>query len=370
MIWQITAGASILAFLVYLYYLLLFRKGLNIGKDLINYKKPFVSVIIAARNEEKNIVRILTALVNQSYSANLYEIIVANDDSSDGTAHIVTEFSRKWNQVKLLNVKDREKAKSPKKNALSQAIEIARGEIILLTDADCMVGNRWIETMLANFDEADMVVGYSRTKLDNWKAANSAQKFEHFDFLVMFYAAAGAISAGKVFSCSGQNISYRKSAFEEVGGFAKINHLISGDDVNLMQLFRQIGKKIRFAFSSPSYAFTQPVSSWKQLLSQRSRWASNMKWQIGLNPEFFFYLVSAFLVVILPIILLFNNWLLAVLIIILRFIFEINLIKKGLQKFGEKKNKLNFYPLWFILQPLYFIVVACLGAFSIFNWKK
>ncbi|MCF7792454.1 MAG: glycosyltransferase [Candidatus Cloacimonetes bacterium] len=370
MIWQIVSGAAVFSLLIYLYYLFLFGKGLNQGKDLINYEKPFVSVVIAARNEEKNINRILTALVNQSYSKKLYEIIVANDASTDDTVKIVEEFGNKWEQVILLNVKNREEAKSPKKNALSQAIEIAEGEIVMLTDADCLVGNRWIEAMLANFDDADMVVGFSRTKLDNWKKSNIAQKFEHFDFLALFFAAAAAISAGKAFSCSGQNISYRKTAFKSVGGFEKIKHLISGDDVNLMQLFRKAGKKIRFAFSSPSYAYTQPVSSWKQLISQRSRWASNMKSQIGLNPEFFFYLISAFLVVILPIILLFNNFLLAVSIMIIRFLLEINFIKKGLKKFGEEKNKLSFYPLWFILQPVYFIVVACLGAFSIFNWKR
>ncbi len=349
---------------------MLFKRGLQKGHDLINYRKPEVTVIIAARNEEENIPRILTALVNQSYDKSMYEVIVANDNSTDRTAEIVEKFADKWPNVKLINVKDRQKAKSPKKNALTQAVNAAGGEIILLSDADCLVNHRWIETMLANYEDADMVVGFSRTYLEDWQKADLSQKFEHFDFLVLFFAAAGALVTGKPFSCSGQNIGYRKKAFQEIGGYSRISHLISGDDVNLMQLFRKAGKKIRFAFSSFGYVYTKPVRNWSSLVSQRSRWASNMKWQIILNPEFFFYLISTFLVVILPIVLLFKYWILAVIIMILRFIFEINFIQKGLVRFGESKNKLNFYPLWFIMQPVYFIVVAFLGALSFFSWKK
>ena len=293
MVWQITQYVAVAALLVYLNYLRIFHLGIKNGKDLISYSKPKVSVVVAARNEEENIARILTALVNQTYSDELYEIIVANDDSIDNTAQIVEQFSQKWKNVKLLNVTGRESVISPKKNALTQAIHSATGEIILLTDADCLVGKYWIESMLTNFEDADMVVGFSQTQILDWKKANSAQQYEHFDFVAMFLAAAGAIASGKYFSCSGQNISYKKEAFEKVGGFEKINHLISGDDINLMQLFRKSKLKVRFAFSAHSFALTQPIQNWKKLFSQRIRWASNMKWQIGLNPEFFIQLKSS-----------------------------------------------------------------------------
>jgi cellulose synthase/poly-beta-1,6-N-acetylglucosamine synthase-like glycosyltransferase len=370
LIWQIIQIATIVSLLIYLYYLRLFMLGLKRGKDLINYSKPQVSVVVAARNEEKNIARILTALVNQTYSSKLFEIIIANDGSEDKTAEIVTQFSSKWKNIKLLNVTGREEVISPKKNALDQAIKKANGEIILLTDADCLVGKYWIESMLANFEDADMVVGFSRTKIFEWKKANSAQKYEHFDFVAMFLAAGGAIASGKYFSCSGQNLAYKKSAFLQVGGFEKIKHLISGDDLNLMQLFRKNKKKVRFAFSAHSFAFTQPIQNWQKFFSQRSRWASNMKWQIGLNPEFFIYLASAFLVVLLPFSLFFSNWILAALIIGVRLIMEYGFLKFGYKKLNLKKNKLSFYLPWFIMQPVYFIVVSFMGAFSIFSWKK
>lgn len=370
MLWQIIRIGTVVALLIYLYYLRIFFLGIRKGKDLINFSKPQVSVIVAARNEEKNITRLLTTLVNQSYSAGHYEIIIANDGSTDDTGRIVEQFAAKWQNVKLLEVQGREAALSPKKNALTQAIRAAAGEIILLTDADCLAGQYWLESMLTNFADADMVVGFSRTYLADWKAANSAQKYEHFDFVAMFLAAAGAIISGKYFSCSGQNLAYRKAAFEKVGGFDKIKHLISGDDLNLMQLFRKHRLKVRFAISPHSFIFTDPIKNWRKLFDQRSRWASNMKWQIGLNPEFFIYLVSVFLVVLLPIALLFNFWQMAIAILFLRLIFEFGFLKAGYKKFNLDKKRLNFYLVWFFLQPIYFIVVSVLGALDIFSWKK
>ncbi len=340
------------------------------AKSQINYNKPSASVVIAARNEEKNIGRLLTALVNQTYSEELFEIIVADDDSTDGTADIVLEFSNKFNFVKLVKIENREQVKSPKKNALAQAIKMAKGEIILSTDADCMVGKHWIKAMISNYSKNDFVAGFSRTKIENWQRATFVQKYEYFDFLAMFGAAAGALNLGKAFSCSGQNISYKKKAFEDVGGFESVKHLISGDDVNLMQLFRKYKKKIGFAFSKHSFAFTKPVENWQQFFSQRSRWASNMKWQILLNPEFFIYLISVFLLTILPLVMLFTSIWTAISIIALRIIFEYKFLQLSFDKFYEDKKRLKFYFIWFLVQPFYMIVVALMGALNIFSWKK
>ncbi|MDP8269169.1 MAG: glycosyltransferase [Candidatus Tenebribacter davisii] len=370
MILKLLYAFTIAFFFVYIFYLRIFFNGLKDRNINFSHSKPFVSVIIAARNEEQNIARLLTALENQSYPFDQYNIIIANDGSTDGTVSIVKQFSKKWNNIKLLKVTGRENVISPKKNALSQAIEISEGEIILLTDADCLVGKHWIESMAACFKDSDMIIGFSRTQLKDWRRSKFIRKFEHFDFLAMFYAAAGAISSGKYFSCSGQNIAYKKEAFIKVGGFKKINHLISGDDVNLMQLFRRNKMKIKFSFNDHSYVYTRPIVNIGKFLSQRSRWTSNMKWQILLNPEFFVYLTSVFFITFLPIVLLFIFWQLGIGILLLRVILELIFLKYGYEVFGEDKKKLMFYPVWFLLQPFYIIAVALMGGLNIFSWKK
>jgi len=368
---MIITAIVLIAFAIYYIYLVRFWRGISKHDNGFSYEKKTVSVVIAARNEVKTLPQLLTALVNQTYSDKLYEVIVANDCSTDGTAEIVSEFSAKWPFIKLHNVTGRENAASPKKNALGQVIELATGELILSTDADCLVGKYWIESMVAHYeDDVQMVVGFSKTKLNSFQKSSFARKFEHFDCNSMFSANAGAVATDKYFSCTGQNISYRKSAFQSVGGFEKIKHLISGDDVNLMQLYRKEGYKIKFAFSDHSFAVTRPIDNWKQLLNQRSRWASNTKFQLQLNPEFFFYLMSALVVTIGPWVLLFLSPWIAISIILLRMVGEYHFLKSSFKTFKIESKILKFYPSWFILQPIYMIVVASFGMFNVFRWKK
>ena len=94
-----------------------------------------VSVILAARNEEKNIRNILTDLAGQNYPQDLYEVIVANDFSDDRTADIVRDFAQKHSCIKLLNMDSIPPNFSPKKFAIQSAVELAKGDIILATDA-------------------------------------------------------------------------------------------------------------------------------------------------------------------------------------------------------------------------------------------
>jgi len=137
-----------------------------------------------------------------------------------------------------------------------------------------------------------------------------------------------------------------------------------------MQLFRKSNMKVSFAFTDHSYVYTQPIKNIGKFLSQRSRWTSNMKWQIILNPEFFVYLLSVFFITFLPIVILFNFWQLGVGVLLLRIILELIFLKYGYEVFGENKKKLIFYPAWFIMQPLYIITIAVMGGLNIFSWKK
>lgn len=360
---------AIVTLAIYLYYIRVFYTGLSAEKLPKNYDKNPVSVIVAARNEQHNIANLLLTLSNQTYPQNRYEIIIANDGSTDNTKEIVESYANRFDNIKLIDVQNRETAISPKKNALTQAIQIAQNDILLLTDADCIVNKGWIESMVGNFtDETQMVAGFSRTKLDKWNNANLAQKFEFFDIIAIFSAAAGSIRKDKYFSCSGQNIGYRKSAFESVGGFEKIKHLLSGDDVNLMQLFRRSKFKIRFSFHPKSFVFTKPVSDWKELINQRSRWASNMKFQIELNPEFFIYLISFSIFLFSAYYSLFSKFEIAFILLAIKGIADYLFIQKSFKLFRVNKERLSFFINWIIIQPFYIVVVAVFGQLNLFKW--
>ena len=361
---------GLLSLLWYIGYLISFYFGLKRRSTELEYKKKRVSVIIAARNEEDNIGRLLTALINQSYPVELYDVIIADDRSEDQTAQIVKQYAEKWPQIKLVTIEKAPEKFSPKKYALSRAIKESKGEIIILTDADCLVTKYWLEAMISNFTVGvSMVAGFSRTQISNWHNSSLLEKFEYFDFLLMFMAAAGAILSGKYFSCSNQNLAYLRSAYEQVGGFEKIKYLVSGDDVNLMQLFRRHRLKVRFSLIEHSFVYTQSVKSVQHLISQRSRWASNAKWQLYLNPEFFFFLTAVFLIHLTIIILLFLNWQAAILLVVIKLISEYIFVATNFKLFERERKRLRFFPAWSILQPFYIVLVTVRGIFELFSWK-
>ncbi len=365
----ILQALSLISIAVYVLYTMRFRKGLMSLKSGESYTKPMVSVVVAARNEGRNIQMLLTSLVNQSYPQERYQIIIADDQSTDDTAEKVRLFCEKWDHVIHLSVQDREKARSPKKNALTQAIEACSGEIVLTTDADCVVSRFWIESMVACFEDGvDLVAGYSRPKILDWKKASFVQKYEYFDVFAIFAAAAGAIGAGNAFSCSGQNLAYRRSAYDRVGGFTRVAHLVSGDDVNLMQLIRNAGLGIRFASNAHTFVYTRPIDSMSSFFNQRSRWASNLKAQLSLNPEFFAYLSAVAVMHAMSVVMFFYDIRVALIIWAARLIGEWHFLKVAMERFLFETRRMWFFPIWYLLQPIYIVITALRGILNVYKW--
>lgn len=333
-----------------------------------SFKKRLVSVIIACRNEEETLTRLLTILANQTYPAELYEVIVANDESDDRSEEILKLFSDKCKYINYFNVVDRDLAVSPKKNALSQAISQSKGEIILLTDADCFPKSTWIESMVQAFtDDVAMVAGYSATKIA-WKKASFVQKFEHIDLLCLYIGLAGGFAIGKQFTAVGQNLAYTREAYDKVGGFSKINHLISGDDCNFMQLLRKEGMKIRFNFEDDSYVKTRPIPSWRKLFNQHSRWFSNLKLMLMSNTEFFLILTTLFIFYVGIVVTLFIDWRIFLIALALKFVGEIQMFYFSYPIFKVHRRLIWFYPVWMVIQTIFNILTIFIGQFNWFVW--
>ncbi len=353
----------------YITFVIRFYFGWKRYKAEVNFEKKRVSVVVVARNEAKNLPRLMTCLLSQNYPKDLYEIILGDDDSDDDTQEIMQKYISAGHNVKYIKSLGRDQVVSPKKLALSSAIEAAEGEIILTTDADCIVPTGWITSMVMCFaDDVSMVAGYSRTLIPVWSKASILQKYEHLDFAMTYMVLGGGYTLGKSWACIGQNLAYRKSAWEEVGGFSKIMHFISGDDVNLMQLMRKAGHKIIFNFSPSSFTHTHPVKSWKGFINQRSRWASNMKYQLRLNPEFFFILFSMACLYWGGIVLMFINLRLGLAVFAYRIIIELLMASYSHKHFGVSSRMLRFYPVWLIIQTFMLVFTMLLGQLGIFVW--
>ncbi len=361
---------------IYFGILLFFLIGLFFPNKNQTSKNYRVSVIVAARNEEKNIGNLLSKLVNQIYPAELFEIIIVNDGSVDRTDEIVNRFAKEFDNVKHLHaIPNIETGLIAKKNALNQGIQQSTGEIILSTDADCHVKSTWIETMVSYFtDDVGMIVGFSQ--LGNVQNRYSLfEQLQAVDFLSLMAAAQGSLNFGCPLAASGQNIAYRKAAYDAIGGFEKIKNRISGDDVLLLQLIRKYTKwKIKFASSPKAFNWTEPENTLKSFLNQRKRWASNGSYQVKLNLGFFFFILSVFLMNLFmlfgtPIyILTCHSIKVPVFCLLTKILIEFLITFKGAILY-HRLDLLKYFPVWTMLQIPYVIFTGLLGSLGHFIWK-
>ena len=191
-----------------------------------------VTVVVAAHNESEHIDACLSALAAQRYPSNRTEIVVVDDRSTDDTASRAGQWADRIPGLRVVRVADA-RYPCPKKNALDLGIRTSSGELILTTDADCRPPPSWIAATVRCFDAATgMVIGYAPLI-----PANSGwlQGMISLQGLVVAALAAGSTGIGFPVTCSGRNLAYRRSAFEAVGGFSAIGHILGGDDVLLMR---------------------------------------------------------------------------------------------------------------------------------------
>ncbi|MBN1154772.1 glycosyltransferase [candidate division KSB1 bacterium] len=336
----------------------------------------FVSVVVAARNEEKNISHLLSDLLQQTYPRELYELIVVDDQSSDNTAKIVATASLDYPFIRLVTAADDKNGLlTAKKNAIQQGIKESKGDIILSTDADCRLKSTWIETMVSYFTEnVGMVVGFSQIGSPG-ERLSLFEKLQAIDFLALLTAAQGSLNINMPLSATGQNIAYRKCTFEEVGGFKEIGHRISGDDVLLLQLIhRNTNWDIRFASNRGSFNHTNGEKTFRRFVSQRNRWASNGSYQLKLNKLFFLILLNTFtmnasLFVTIPISIFTQQHMPIVLgSLLLKMLIEFMVILRGAHIYG-RGDLIRYFPLWSLLEIPYVMLVGMLGNFGKFVWK-
>ena len=229
-----------------------------------------VSIIIPARNEAGGIATCLDSVLAQSYSG-AWEVIVVNDHSTDETAAIVDSFVEKNAQLRLLELTET----SGKKAALTAAIEAARYNIILQTDADCIVSPTWLQAMSETFSEqTEMVSGPVLLTHDK----SLFQQLQSLEYLGLVTLGAGSLLSGHPNMANGANIAYRKAAFLDVGGFSGIDHVASGDDELLLQKILERGAdRITFCKDQRAIVRTPAQANWASFKVQRLRWVSKAR---------------------------------------------------------------------------------------------
>ena len=231
---------------------------------------PTVTIIVPARNEAANIATCLQAIFAQQYPTDRFEVILVNDHSEDETREIALAIGQGQSNFQIIDLEEKQGV-AYKKAAVAKGISQAKGEIILVTDADCQMGPEWCATMAAAFSPTTGMVS-GPVLLDS----NSPfEDFQALEFMGLIAVGAGSIGAGTPNMCNGANLAYRKQVFEEVGGFSGIDQIASGDDELLMhKIADQTEWEIGFAKDPRAVVRTDALPTWQAFKAQRLRWVS------------------------------------------------------------------------------------------------
>ena len=352
----------------------------NNGQSPDKNESLFISIIIPARNEEKNIGSCIQSIISQTFPSNNFEIIVVNDHSTDNTTNVVLSF--KQENIHLINLEDFTKAQvlnSYKKKSIETAMQFAKGELIVTTDADCIMPEKWLETLAACYKEKSPVFVALPVVFKNAKSSDSFLKrffknFQSLDFMMLQGITGASVYKRFHAMCNGANLAYQKKVFYEVNGFEGIDRLASGDDMLLMhKIQKRYPEKIMFLKSKNVIIETASAETFKDFINQRIRWASKADQYTDkkitavlllvyfLNVWIFILGISSFFSVKA-----FYYFLISIAIkTTVEFIFLFPVSKF----FGKQKLLWWFFP----AQPfhiLYTIVAGFLGKFGSYQWKE
>ena len=231
---------------------------------------PSVTIIVAARNEENNILECIQSLDKLEFPNDKLEIILVDDGSTDKTGKIIDEFiADKSRFKKIISTKEKGKLKG-KTLVISNGIEFASNKIIITTDADCTVSPTWAKRIASYYvDENVALVNGMTNQFDT----DSFSGMQSVDFIYLLSTASGTINIGKPMSCIGNNMSYRKSVYEEVGGYENLEFSVT-EDFRLLMAIKKLKKyKIIYPIDKEALVTSKACSTVKELYNQKKRWS-------------------------------------------------------------------------------------------------
>jgi cellulose synthase/poly-beta-1,6-N-acetylglucosamine synthase-like glycosyltransferase len=231
---------------------------------------PNVSIVVAARNEENNILLCLESLYKLIYPEGKLEIIIVDDASTDGTPEKINSFVKNKYNFRTIRIEDNPSGElKGKARAMAEGIKISTGEIILTTDADCVVNPLWAKT-IASYYVTNVGVVNGFTSQNTTSAVSGMQAI---DFIYLLFIASGTINLGKPVSCIGNNMSFRKRAYEETGGFEKLSFSVTEDFLLLISINKLKKYSVIYPLNKDTLVISKPALSLKELFNQKKRWA-------------------------------------------------------------------------------------------------
>ncbi len=333
------------------------------------HEVPFVTVVVAARNEEVTIGTCLERISANDYPE--YEVIVVDDFSRDATADRVNAFAARFpeGRIRLIRLSDHvDRNDTGKAGAIAVGIDEARGSVILTTDADCLVGRQWIRSMMMEMRPGvDFVSGpVLFDPGEKWHG-----RLQALEFLGLIAIGAGGIGSALPNMCNSANIAYRREVYHRMSGHLPTNGA-PPDEVMLQLLHRKDPGSVTFCSAREAAVRTAPATGMREFVGQRRRWAGNgarypsRRLMAAIVGLYAFYVVLLAALIAMP----FNKSLLIVVpaVLALKIVAEASVIVPAARHFGQTRLLRWLIP-GQLLQIPYVVVIGLAGVIGEVDWK-
>ncbi len=331
-----------------------------------------VSVIVPARNEERNMLNCLES-ISQQQSIQGAELIAVDDASEDATWEIMRDFHSPamYYRPLRLDAPPDVSFTAFKKRAIAYGIDHARHDLIVTTDADCIHPPGWLHTVSAFTQETDAVFTAAPVAIAPRRSLLS--RFERLDFFVLQGITAACVHRDLHAMCNGANLAYRRTAFEAVNGFEGIDRVASGDDMLLMQkILQKFPGRAGYLKSRHAIVITKGAEDWRSFFNQRIRWSSKARKYKDSKLEAILLMVYL-LNLLFPVLIIagvFDRrmWVTAAVLLAGKILIEFPFVL-SVTRYFRQTQLVWFFPLF---QPLHIIYTVCAGFFGqigSYTWK-
>ena len=312
------------------------------------------------RNEELNIIALLNSILDNDYPTNKIEIIIVNDHSTDRSQELVEEWKNLNSDIKLSLVLA---VGLGKKNAVVEGLKVCGNEIILQTDADCVVPKDWISKLVAPFfnEKVKLVAGPVALT-----GNGLLQKLQALEFSSLIASSIGLSNMNWHIMANAANLAYRKTARENLT-FDENSE--SGDDVFFIQKLAA-EESDSIVYLSESVVKTSAKATLKGFVQQRLRWASKTKEYPnpkGIWVALLILFVNIF--TLLAFIGLFFSSFYALMFLIVRFLADGILLNNYYRNVLKERLPIGLFLFQSFLNPFYILSIGISSQFIKIMWK-
>ena len=226
---------------------------------------PYLDIIVAARDEQYVIQRLVERLFNLDYPSEKLNIFIIDDGSEDETPSILRKLSQKYQKLQIISrVKN---AGGGKSGALNDALRLTTGEWIFILDADAQLKNDTLTRLLNYAYQGSWSAVQLRKSVING-SQNFLTKCQSIEMVMDAFFQVGRLSAGGVTELRGNGQLIKKNILIESGSF---NENTVTDDLDLSLRLLLFGSEIGILWDPP--VMEEAVENFPALFAQRQRWA-------------------------------------------------------------------------------------------------